>query len=133
MTNVTRRSFKEVGGNIVFRKWTDFKQGDTIEGLYKGRGKTDAYGKQAYLFDVTFCSFDKSFEGKTLGLNQMGNLDSKMANVQEKDYIMMSYEGKYKLEKGPFKGKEAHNVKVLIADSEGNDSPSVDFSQDDEV
>jgi hypothetical protein len=132
MSNVSRRSFKEIGGNIVFRKWTEFEQGDTIEGIYKGRGKTDVYGKQAYLFDITYSSFDKSLEGKTLGLNQMGNLDSKMLNVKEKDYIMMSYEGTYKLEKGPFKGKEAHNVKVAIADD--NDAPTVDFSQsDDEV
>jgi hypothetical protein len=132
MTTVTKRNFKEIGGSSVFRKWTEFKQGENFEGKYIGRGKIDAYGKRAFLFNVAFCSFDKSLEGKTLGLNEMGNLNSKMENVQEGDYVMISYEGKYKLEKGPFKGKESHTVKVLIAEEESAKA-DLSVSFDDEV
>lgn len=131
---VVKRNFKEIGGSASFRKWSEFKQGETLEGYYRGRGKEDVYGKRAFLFDITFTSFDASLVGKKLGLNEMGNLNSKMENVKEGDYIMMSYEGKYKLEKGPYKGKESHVVKVLVAEEEaGKEAINNAISFDDEV
>lgn len=96
--------FQEVGGAKNYVKYNECKAGDIVaEGHYLSRtmGK---FGAQ-----YNFMSED----GKQTVLNKSGQLEYALQHVEAGDYLRVIYEGEITLEKGTFKGKKAHQFKVL--------------------
>ena len=120
--------FKEVTSERQYRAWKEWKIGDFIEGKYIEQGEVETkYGMQRW-FDVKLS--DSSMDvntSKVFRLNGTGSLDNKMDEVEINDEIKVIYEGLKVLERGNFKGKEFHDVKVLVAEKE-KETTDVDHS-----
>lgn len=115
-----KRTFKTTkklsGMAAAYRPWREWEVGDVLIGRYKG-SKTDNYDKPNWLFEVLDAQFSdgkaaKKLIGKTVGLNSNGKLDKAMEDVTEGDLIQVTYNGMGTIEKGKYKGKEAHDVEV---------------------
>lgn len=120
----------------IYRGWDDYSVGDIVMGEIVGKNK-DNYGKTSPVIRVDYCSFkgesaDK-YMGKNLVLNSCANLSNPLTeakimsadgtDIETGKTIQVEYTGKYTLTKGPFKGKEGHDmqIQVLEADIESED------------
>jgi hypothetical protein len=107
-----------------YRPWKEWETGDYIIGKYKGC-QTDNYDKPNWLFEIEECVFvkkpklAKELIGKVLGLNSNGKLDKAMESATVGDFIQVTYNGTSMIEKGKYKGKEAHDVDVELVEEEG--------------
>jgi hypothetical protein len=118
---------KSLSGARKFRKWDDYAIGDVLIGKYLGRTQPDQYGKINTIVEVLDAQFKdgtgEDYNGKSLVLNSNGILDKNIEEVSEGEYIQIEYGGKATIEKGKYKGKEAHSMKievVEIGDEEDN-------------
>lgn len=125
---------KELTIQKTYRKWEDYQVGDMVLGELVGYHK-DRYGKDCPIIKVEEAFFkDKkvgqSLIGKNLVLNSNGMLDKALKNggVQIGDVIQVEYQGKNMMEKGPYKGKEAHAVGVQVMAEDDSD-----FEEEDEA
>jgi hypothetical protein len=97
-------AFQEVGGAKRYVKYSECQAGDElVEGYYTGT-TVGKYGNQ-----YNFLTED----GKQVVLNKSGQLEYAIKFVEVGEYVKVIYEGVAVLQKGTFKGKEAHNFKVL--------------------
>lgn len=123
----------------VYRGWDDYSVGDIVIGKIVGKHK-DNYGKTSPVINVDYCSFkgesaDK-YMGKNLVLNSCANLanpliEAKIISEDGTDIelgktIQVEYTGKYTLVKGPFKGKEGHDMQIQIVESDDGSDLSED-------
>jgi len=103
------------GGNKKYRKWEQWEVGDVLIGKWIG-SHMDQYDKNCPLIKVEDAQFkdDSGDElvGKTLCLNQCGMMEKALEDAVIGDILQFTYDGKAAIEKGPYKGKEAHVVKV---------------------
>lgn len=125
----------------TYRQWEDWAVGDVVIGKIVGKHK-DNYGKTSPVILVDYCSFKgesaEKYMGKNLVLNSCANLANplKEAGIINKDgddvqlgkTIQVEYTGKYTLEKGPYKGKEGHDMQIQVV--EVDDGSQVTESQD---
>lgn len=114
------------GGRCTYRPWKDWEVGDLIIGKYKG-SKIDNYEKPNWLIEVLDAQFAKKKEasklvGQTIGLNSAGQLDKAMEHVSEGDTVQVLYNGTSQIEKGKYKGKDAHLIEVDLVEEEGEES-----------
>lgn len=99
--------YKEVGGSkATYVKPNAMKIGQSVEGIYAG-SYTDQYEKQNFRLTQS--------DGTTTIINGTALLASKFADIAEGTPVKVVYEGKSKLTKGKYAGKEAHAFKVLVA------------------
>ncbi len=98
------------GGEISYVRLGALKAGDTVvEGIYCGSSANTTYPeKQDFKF--------KTVDDKTVIVNEGGNLKTRLSNIEMGTMVMIIYKGKQMITKGPRKGKEAHNVDVLVAE-----------------
>lgn len=85
-------------------------KGDTVvEGIFIGTSQNTMYKDK---LDYKF----KGADGKSIVVNEGGNLKARMKDIAAGTLVMIIYQGKQKITKGAMAGKEAHNVEVLLAD-----------------
>lgn len=124
-----KRVFKSTaklgGGQKVYRKWEEWKEGDILIGKYVDTHE-DQYGKHCPVIEVIDAQFkDKSggkFEGKNLVLNQCGQLEKAMKKAEKSQVLQFTYNGKSRIEKGPYKGKDSHLVETMVVQEEEQDT-----------
>jgi hypothetical protein len=65
-------------------------------------------------------------EGKTVVLNRCGMLAKALEGVEFGQIIQLEYNGIGTIEKGKFKGKEAHSMEIQLVELEESSDDSVD-------
>lgn len=121
----------------VYRAWGEWEAGDIIVGTYKGQ-QTDQYDKPNWLVEIEEAFFtnkkdQKKFKGQVIGLNSAGKLDGAMENVSEGDMIQVEYKGMSTIEKGKYKGKDAHDIEVdLVEEDDGSEEEENDDENEDD-
>jgi len=120
----------------TYRPWKEWETGDIVIGIYKG-SQTDNYDKPNWLVEVVEAFFPvkpklaKKLVGQVLGLNSNGKLDKAMEGVEPGDMIQIEYKGMSTIEKGKYKGKDAHDVEVdLVEEDGGDDEEEIDEDED---
>lgn len=125
---MAKRVFKTVrklAGQKNFRKWEDWSLGDILIGEYVGI-HNDQYGHDCPVLKVLDAQFKKESEGdklldKELVLNACGALDKAMEGLQIGQIIQVTYNGKAAIEKGIYKGKEAHSLSIDLVEEESEE------------
>jgi|DEB0MinimDraft_10_1074344.scaffolds.fasta_scaffold06050_2 hypothetical protein len=121
--------FKTVGGPRKYFKYNECEKGQLlVEGKYVGRSP-NKFGKENFDF--------KPDNGPMVSLNHAGHLNYLIETyVREGDLVQVVYDGKSKLDKGTWKGKEVHQFQVNVAQTEeqwtgtaqANESEELDLS-----
>lgn len=112
-------NFRQVGGARVYRSWKNWEEGDTLIGKFQKQFE-DNYGNPGYEVEVIETDFhngENIEQGKVIGLNSCGSLNYKMEEVQLGSVIRVEYNGTDIGEKGPYKGKEFHDVSLDVDDT----------------
>lgn len=137
------RTFTQIGGGKVFRPWGHWTEGDSIVGKLVGTSE-DSFGNENFEIEVEEVEFDEEVVetknkngekvemkapkvGDIFVLNSCGSLERAMQNCDNGDIIKVIYTGEIILNKGKFKGKKAHTMKVMRA--EGNKKIGTSISQ----
>ena len=112
-------------GQTNYRKWDEWENGDVLIGTFVSQGE-DKYQKPNWEIKVEDAQFvdhklGKKLLGKSLTLNSCGQLDKAMEKVEEGEMLQITYNGTAKINKGKFKGKDAHLVDVEIVVEEGSE------------
>lgn len=121
----------------LYRKWAEWDTGDVLIGTYKG-SQTDSYDKPNWLVEIIDAQFGdkkaaKKFpEGEIIGLNSSGKLDKAMESVEVGEMIQVTYNGTSTIEKGKYKGKEAHDIEVDVVEEDDGDDTSDGEPDEDE-
>jgi hypothetical protein len=55
-------------------------------------------------------------DGRTIIVNNSGNLGYRMKSISAGDYVQIRYEGKQPIKNGKFAGKLSHQFSVLVAE-----------------
>jgi hypothetical protein len=118
----------------TYRKWEDWDIGDIVIGEYQAVHK-DQYGKDCPVIRVEDAFFkDKKVQkeviGKNLVLNANGMLSKALEGIDLGEIIQVEYRGKSSIEKGPYKGKEAHLVQVDLVEEDDSDLADEDEDED---
>lgn len=125
----------------TYRKWNEWDSGDILIGTYKG-SQTDNYDKPNWLVEVEDAQFTNAKAAKKLmpkgdekvvvGLNSSGKLDQAMEQVEIGDVIQVEYKGMSTIEKGKYKGKDAHDIEVDLVEEDDEDEDDEDESEDED-
>lgn len=123
----------------LYRKWAEWDAGDILIGTYKG-SQTDSYDKPNWLVEIVDVQFgDKKAAKKfpvdeIIGLNSSGKLDKAMESVEVGEMIQVTYNGTSTIEKGKYKGKDAHDIEVDVVEEDGEETEddADEESEDDE-
>lgn len=133
-----KRSFKKgktlSGGQRVYRKWSDFDEGDAVIGKYVG-SSIDNYKKPSWHIEVEDAQFAdkkaaKALIGKVWGANASGKLNKAMEEVEEGTFVQITYLGKSEMQSGPYEGSDAHDIEVVELEEEGAESDDEDEDDD---
>ena len=110
-------NFREVGGSRTYKAWKTWEVGNFVAGKFVSQSE-DQFGKNNYSVVISDTNIEGLEVGSTLCLNANGSLDYKMESVEKGDEIMVEYLGTKIAEKGAFKGKEFHDIKLMVSESE---------------
>jgi hypothetical protein len=123
---MSARNFGRVIGKDFLKpsKWQDWQVGDYIQGEFVGQLETDKYGKpimgvrvegvQDGLIKFADMSKPSGIKNGVVPLYPNGGLLKQLAEVQEGDFVRITYEGKVKITKGQWAGTTAHSVLVEV-------------------
>lgn len=118
----TKRKFKSVrtvSAQQMYRKWSDYAEGDVVIGQYVGIHVCD-YEKENMKIKVVDAQFKdgtgENYIGKVLVLNSCGSLDKARKEVSLNEYIQMEYTGTTEITKGKFTGKDAHTISLEVVE-----------------
>jgi hypothetical protein len=137
---MAKRAFKvkkQLTVQKTYRKWEDYSVGDIVVGTVVGT-HTDQYGKECPILKVEEAFFtdkkeQKRVTGANLVLNANGMLSKaiKENGIADGDMIQVEYKGTAVIQKGPYKGKDAHVVGVdLVEVDNGDEEELVDEEED---
>ncbi len=109
----------------TYRKWSEWETGDIMIGTYKG-SQTDQFGKPNWLIEVVEAFLadkkdQKKLIGQVLGLNSSGTVDRAMEDVEIGSMVQFTYNGLVRMDGGPYKGKDKHDIEVDLVSEEGDD------------
>lgn len=109
----------------TYRKWEEWDNGDIVIGELVGMHK-DQYGKECPIVKVEDAflkdkKLQKEIAGKNLVMNANGMLTKALKDVQVGQVIQVEYRGTATIEKGPYKGKDAHVVQVDLVEEDDSD------------
>lgn len=97
-------AFQEVAGAKSFVKANGMNPGDVmVTGWFVGE-RPSKFGGKDFEFETE--------DGKHIVVNKSGQLVYAMQFVEKGDFVRVTYVGKNILDKGTFKGREAHQFKV---------------------
>lgn len=127
---VFRKGKKLSGGQKNFRRWADWAEGDYVIGKYVGT-HTDQYDKECMMLEVADAQFKRKKEGdaligKVIVLNAAGQLNKAMEQMEEGQMVQVTYQGTSTIEKGKYKGKDAHVIEVDLVEEEGDEDEETD-------
>jgi len=120
-----------------FRKWAEWDEGDFVIGKFVGI-HNDQYDKENMIMEVIDAGFRKAKEakaivGKNLVLNAAGQLTKAMEQLSEGDIIQVTYGGTATIEKGKYKGKDAHVLEIdQLEDENGEEEDNGEEDEEDE-
>ena len=101
--------FKKKEFNKRYVKLANHKKGDIlVEGRYLGI-TPNKFGGENFEFQPE--------TGSIISINGSGKLSYMMKSVSEGDIVRLIYLGKSLLTDGPFKGKEAHDFEMEVAEN----------------
>ena len=117
----------------TFKKWSEWEEGDQVIGKWVADHK-DQYDHVCPVLEVEYAKFaDKKFSkevvGKNLVLNASGTLTKQLyveKNAQHGDILQLTYMGTSMIEKGKYKGKEAHNLEIEVLVEEGSEEETTE-------
>lgn len=126
-TNIPE-GFESTRGSIVFQNpanWAKLGEecaGRMVHGTFEGKLEKDPYGKENYKFTALTAGTTVNKDGEeieydigaTVIINASGSLDAKMKGVAEGSEVIVDFDGKVKITKGPFKGKLANTYSVYV-------------------
>lgn len=123
-----------IGGNFKYRPWKEWKEDEYVAGTLVAF-QQDQFGHTNTHIKVVEADFldkdlSESLVGQTLCLNSCGSINAAKDDMQIGSSYSFTYRGKITLEKGKFKGKEAHSVEVNEVDF---DAPVVEAGGDDDL
>lgn len=124
---VVKRKFKvrkQINGAQNYRVWEKYAEGDYVIGKVVGNHicQYKKNNPKVEVYDAFFADGSHTnILDKVFVLNSCGSLDKAMESVEEGAVIKVEYNGKGKLEKGPYAGKEAHQVTVSIVEEDTED------------
>ena len=133
---VFKTTKKLTSGGGTYRKWADWTEGDVLICKFVSEGVDTTYGKPTWTVKVEEAMFSDEdaghvLKGKNLTLNSNGQFDKAMAQVSEGDMIQITYNGVSEIEKGKYRGKDAHQVEVELVVEEGaEDSEEYDSEEE---
>lgn len=113
---------KKLAGQKMYRKWEDWAIGDILICKLIGT-HVDQYKKECPVVEVLETHFkteSEKYQGKQMVLNQCGILNKAMEQLSIGDIIQITYNGSSMIEKGPYKGKEAHVLDIAMCEEEGS-------------
>jgi hypothetical protein len=122
----------------TYRPWKEWEAGDIIVGTYKG-SQTDSYDKPNWLVEIEEAFFvkkpkaAKALKGQVLGLNSSGKIDKAMEGVEIGDMIQVEYKGTSTIEKGKYKGKDAHDIEVDLVEEDGKEEVDEEELEEDDA
>jgi hypothetical protein len=134
MKRVFKTKKKVSGSKATYRPWKEWKEGEFIIGTYKGH-KIDSYDKPNWLIEVIEAGLmnkkaSAALVGQVIGLNSSGKLDKAMEQVEEGEIVQITYNGTSTIEKGKYKGKDAHDIEVDIVEEEGDEDAEEDEDEE---
>ena len=117
---------REVTFRKAYRKWEDYETGDIVIGEYVGTHK-DQYGKECPVIKVEEAFFKDSKTaqmviGQNLVINSSGIISKAFEKIAIGEIVQIEYQGTSKIEKGPYKGKDAHMMKVDVVEISTEDA-----------
>ena len=138
--NKPRGTLKRVvkGGNFLKpKKWEDWSVGDFVEGTFVRAQETDLYGKPIFEIMATDSKFTgvnpTILTGEKAGIVPLynnGSMAFQMDQLEEGDFVRITYQGMAVTSKGKFKGKPCHNIEVQsdrVFEEEGEESSDNDL------
>lgn len=122
------------GKPIKFKKWEEYAIGDVLLCKYvKTTPNKFNESKPNHVVEVieTFFKDKKSAwtEGTHVCLNTMGKLDKALEDIKPGDVFQITYNGTAVITQGKFKGKEAHDVDVVLMES----SDETEINEEDDL
>lgn len=114
-------NFKTVMGQSSYRPFKQWNEGDYLVGKYISEGQ-DNFNNPSYKVEVIEADFGKDKTpavGSIFTLNSSGSLNKAMETIEVDDIVKVTYEGEGIVEKGKFKGKAFHKMKVEVATANG--------------
>lgn len=101
--------------------------GRMVQGTYLGRLEEDNFGKRNYRFtatapgeslakDGTLLAYEA---GTTVVINESGNINAKMKDIEVGAEVIIDYEGQIVLKNGPRKGKSCNIFAVYVKAQQG--------------
>lgn len=137
---VFRTKKKLSGGKKVFRKWSEWTEGDVLIGKLIGTHE-DNYQNTCLVLKVVDPQFKsakeaKKFEGLDIVLNSSGATDRVVEQLQEGkieegEMLQISYNGMETMEGGKYKGKERHLIDIETVEEESGEESQEEESDDD--
>ena len=112
-------------GNVIYRAWDSWKEGEYVVGKFVKFHRDERYDKTDLILLVEEASWDSTLKGKKLNLKENAMLAKYYKEIEEasKDsgvFVQIIYNGKSVMEKGKYKGKEAHSLDIqIVEDSMG--------------
>ena len=107
---VFKSAESSTSGDISYVRLNALNAGDiAVEGIFVGATANKTYPEK---LDYKF----KTVDGKTVVVNEGGNLKSRMNGIEAGTLLAIRYLGMQKITKGIRAGKMAHNVEVLPAE-----------------
>lgn len=104
------RAKAEGEAEISYIRLGQLKKGDTVvEGIFTGTSQNKTYPEK---LDFMF----QDAAGNKVVVNEGGNLKYRMKEIAAGTLVMIKYEGMQVIATGPRKGKNSHQVEVLIAE-----------------
>ena len=114
----------------MYRKWEEYAVGDVVIGELIG-WHTDQYNKECPIVKVLDAQFKKDsakFQDKNLVINSSGMLSKAMKGIELGEIIQVEYQGTAMIEKGPYKGKDAHVMDVqVVVEDDGTEEEEVEL------
>lgn len=99
--------FEEVSGKFADRYMHVKELAEPMIGVYLRSGQFGKFGGYTYAFEMS--------DGTSLGINAAGNLNWLMSKVEVGQKVKITYVGMQKIEKGEWKGQDAHTSKLQIS------------------
>jgi len=119
-----KRVFKKLTGAKNYRPWSQWDEGDYVMGKLIEKIEEDRYGKPNYVLELEEGHFGnkeaakKLVIGKDFVLNSATLLDNVMEKVEIGSVVRVEYLGREIMTKGAYKGKEAINLDIGVADAD---------------
>lgn len=130
------KSKKHLTARHGYRKWEDWAAGDIVIGEIVDF-QNDSYDHKCMVLKVeeTFWQNKKAGKeqiGKRLFINSNGMILKRIEELEVGNVVQIEYQGTNTIEKGKYKGKEAHQVDLQLMEEDNGDDSGDDNEETEE-